>query len=49
MSYQYFVCDGSPSNVPDIVLVSEASKVKWFAQVHNTLAIEGLELTTLRL
>ena len=28
---------------------TKQSRVKWFAQVHNTLAVTGLELATLRL
>ncbi len=35
-----------PRQLPNVSLVNEARKVKWFAQVHNTLAVAWLKLTT---
>ena len=40
--YQHLDCD----KPPNVALVNEASKVKWFAQVHNNSDVVGLELAT---
>ena len=39
---QHLDCDIPPRQLPNVTLVNEASNVKWFAQVHNTLAVAGL-------
>ncbi len=44
--YQQLDCVISARQLPNIAVVNETSKfIKWFAQVHHTLAIAGLELT----
>ena len=46
-TYEHLDCDIETST--QCAWVDEASEVKWFAQVHNTLAVAGLDLTTFRL
>ena len=46
-TYQHVDCDIPLNKYP--VRSGRSSKVKWFAQVHNTLAVAGLKLTTFRL
>ncbi len=48
-AYRHLDCNISPNSVPNIALVNEARKVKWFVQVHNTLAVAALELTNFEL